>query len=81
MIQVCAVQRTANEVTINQKNETIKLNTDLKIIGVFVSEEHVAVWSGKTVAVYKFTDSTTLNVLGYYEYLNVTNIYSKNFIF
>lgn len=42
------------------------MKTDLKIIGVAVSEDHVAVWSGKTVAVYNLTNLTALNVIGNY---------------
>lgn len=49
---------------ITHEDQSIKLNTDLKIVGVSVSEECVAVWSGKTVAVYKLTDLTAFNVLG-----------------
>ena len=58
------VQKTANEVMITRDDQSVKLKTDLKIVGVSVSEEHVAVWSGKTVAVYKLTDLTAFNVLG-----------------
>ena len=60
------VQKTANEVMITREDQSIKLNTDLKIVGVSVSEECVAVWSGKTVAVYRLTDLTAFNVLGTY---------------
>lgn len=63
-LQVCGVQTTANEVVVINKNKNVKLNTDLKVIGVTVSEEHIAVWSGKTVAVYQLSDMTALNVIG-----------------
>ncbi|XP_065211838.1 intraflagellar transport protein 140 homolog [Planococcus citri] len=62
--RVCGVQTSANEVIVSRKKTQIKLNTDLKIIGVAVSEDHVAVWSGKTVAVYQFIGTSSLNVLG-----------------
>lgn len=49
----------------------MSLNTDLKITGVAVSKECVAVWSGKTMAVYNLTEVGALNVVGKFRVANI----------
>lgn len=58
------MQKSANEIAVRRENQIMSLNTDLKITGVTVSREHVAVWSGKTMAVYNLTEVGALNVVG-----------------
>lgn len=68
--QLCAVQKSANEIVVKREDQVMSLNTDLKITGVTVSREHVAVWSGKTMAVYNLTEVGALNVVGKYQELD-----------
>lgn len=59
----------------SSNEENSELKTDVKVSGVCISKDNIAVWSGKTVVVYQSAPLTSLNVISK---LSVNALFSYN---
>ncbi|BES89280.1 Hypothetical protein NTJ_02087 [Nesidiocoris tenuis] len=62
--KVLVIQTSASQMIVSVGNETVELNTDLQVSGIALSDEVVAAWSGKVVAVYHLVPLSSMNVIG-----------------